>query len=78
MFHKLFTRRRGVAIATVALGMSGMSLAFAGTAGATDLNPPAVIAGSGSNTAYDMMTSWAPCSTQSPGCDLTAVARAAL
>jgi hypothetical protein len=27
MFHKLFTRRRGVAVATVALGISGMSLA---------------------------------------------------
>ena len=30
MFQKLFTRRRGVAVATVALGISGMSLAFAG------------------------------------------------
>ena len=53
MFHKLLTRRRGVAIVTVALGISGMSLAVAGTAGAAGfLAPPAVIAGSGSNTAY--------------------------
>ena len=36
---KLFTRRRAVAVATVALGISGMSLAFAGTAGAADPNP---------------------------------------
>ena len=73
MFHKLFTRRRGVAVATVALGISGMSLAFAGTAGAaTFLAPPAVISGSGSNTAYDMMTALGTLFTQSPGCDLTA------
>ena len=74
MFHKLFTRRRGVAVATVALGISGMSLAFAGTAGAaTFLTPPAAISGSGSNTAYDMMTELGTLFTQSPGCDLTAV-----
>jgi hypothetical protein len=72
MFHKLFTRRRGVAIATVALGISGMTMALSGTAGATNLNPPAVIAGSGSNTAYDMMTNLGTLFTQSPGCDLTA------
>ncbi len=72
MFHKLFTRRGGVAIATVALGISGMTLAFAGTAGATNLNPPAAISGSGSNTAYDMMTELGTLFTQSPGCDLTA------
>ena len=53
MFQKLFTRRRAVAVATVALGMSGMSLAFAGTAGAADPNPSStLIVGSGSNTAY--------------------------
>ena len=73
MFHKLFTRRRGMAIATVALGVSGISLAFAGTAGAvTYLNPPAVIAGSGSNTAYDMMTQLGTLFNSSPGTDLTA------
>jgi ABC-type phosphate transport system substrate-binding protein len=73
MFHKLFTRRAGVAVATIALGISGMSLAFAGTAGAvTYLNAPGVLAGSGSNTAYDMMTQLGTLFTQSPGCDLTA------
>jgi hypothetical protein len=73
MIHKLFTRRRGVGIAGVVLGISVMSLAFAGTASAvTYYNPPAVIAGSGSNTAYDMMTDLGTLFTQSPGCDLTA------
>ena len=73
MFHKLFTRRRGMAVATVALGVSGMSLAFAGTAGAvTFMNPSAVIAGSGSNTAYDMMTQLGVLFNSSPGTDLTA------
>jgi ABC-type phosphate transport system substrate-binding protein len=72
MFHKLFTRRRGVALAAVAIGISGMTLSIAGTAGATNLNPPAVIAGSGSNTAYDLMTNLGTLFTQSPGCDLTA------
>ena len=43
-------------MATVALGISGMSLAFAGTAGAADPNPSAsLIVGSGSNTAYALM-----------------------
>lgn len=73
MFHKLFTRRRGVAIVTVALGISGMSLAVAGTAGAATLmNPSSVIAGSGSNTAYDLMTQLGTLFNSSPGCDLTA------
>jgi ABC-type phosphate transport system substrate-binding protein len=73
MFKKLFTRRRGVAIATVALGVSAMSLAFAGTAGAvTYLAPPATIAGSGSNTAYDLMVQLGDLFNASPGCDLTA------
>jgi ABC-type phosphate transport system substrate-binding protein len=73
MFHKLFTRRGGMAIASVALGVSGMSLAFAGTAGATTyLNPPAVILGSGSNTTYNVMSSLSTLFNQSPGTDLTA------
>ncbi len=73
MFQKLFTRRRGVAIVTAALGVSVMSLALAGTAGAvTYLAPPAVIAGSGSNTAYDMMVQLGDLFNASPGCDLTA------
>ena len=40
MFHKLFTRRRGVAIFAVAIGTSMMSLASAGTAGAFWPRPP--------------------------------------
>jgi hypothetical protein len=62
-----------MAIASVALGVSGMSLAFAGTAGAvTYMNPPAVIAGSGSNTAYGMMTQLGVLFNSSPGTDITA------
>jgi len=34
MFRSLFTRRRGVALAATAIGLSGMSLALAGPAGA--------------------------------------------
>ncbi len=72
MFRKLITRRRGVAIATVALGLSGMSMAaFAGTAGATAFQP-SIVVGSGSNTAYDLMTSLGDLFNASPGCDLTA------
>jgi hypothetical protein len=69
MFHNVFTRRRGVAIATVALGISGMSLAFAGTAGAA---PASTIVGSGSNTAYGLMTAESTLYNSSPGCDLAA------
>ncbi len=82
MFQKLFTRRRAVAVATVALGMSGMSLAFAGTAGASqtitipqngsDHTPnPYLIIGSGSNTAYAIMVSESDLFNEAPGCDLT-------
>ncbi len=69
MFQKLHTRRRGVAIATVALGLSGMSLAFvgAGTAGAAPLPP---LAATGSNTTYYAMTDLTTLFNQSPGCDL--------
>jgi hypothetical protein len=72
MFQKLFTRRRAVAVATVALGMSGMTLAFAGTAGAADPNPNSTLmVGSGSNTAYSLMVSEGDLFNTSPGCDLT-------
>jgi hypothetical protein len=72
MFQKLFTRRRAVAVATVALGISGMSLAFAGVAGATDPNPSSsLIVGSGSNTAYALMVAESALFNSSPGCDLT-------
>jgi hypothetical protein len=70
MFRKLFSRRGGVAIATVALGLSGMSLAFAGTAGAA---PNATLTvGSGSQTSYAIMNSLSSLFDTSPGCDLTA------
>jgi ABC-type phosphate transport system substrate-binding protein len=79
MFHKLFSRRKGIGIATIALGLSAASLAFAGTAGAaTFLNPPAIVTGSGSNTAYDLMTQLGTLFNQSPGCDLTAASANAL
>ncbi len=67
MFQKLFTRRRGVAIATVALGLSGMSMVFTGTAGAAGFSTIQV---QGSNTAYVVMTSISTLFNQSPGCDL--------
>ncbi len=68
MFQKLFTRRRGVAMATVALGLSGMSLAFAGgTAGAVTQS---VLPASGSNTTYYAMTALSVLFDESPGCDL--------
>ncbi len=73
MFQKLFTRRRAVAIATVALGVSGISMAVAGSAGAvTYLNPPAIVVGSGSNTTYTAMVALSTLFSGSPGCDLTA------
>jgi hypothetical protein len=72
MFQKLFSRRGAVALATVALGMSGMSLAFAGTAGAADTLPNAsLLVGSGSNTAYSLMVAEGNLFNTAPGCDLT-------
>jgi hypothetical protein len=72
MFQKLFTRRRAVAVATVALGFSGMSLAFAGVSGAADANPNAsLIVGSGSNTASALMVAEGDLFNSAPGCDLT-------
>ena len=35
MFRSLFTRRGGVAVAAATIGVASLSLAFAGTAGAT-------------------------------------------
>ena len=74
MFQKLFTRRRGVAIATVALGLSGMSMVFTGTAGAVG-QPFSVLPGGGSNTAYQVMTSLSTLFNQSPGCDLAGTSK---
>ncbi|MGO8871387.1 MAG: hypothetical protein ACLQPH_08285 [Acidimicrobiales bacterium] len=65
MFQKLFNRRKGVAMATAAFGLSVASLAFAGTAGATTTS---VLNGGGSNTAYEVMGSLSLLFSQSPGC----------
>ena len=57
MFRSLFTRRGGVALAAAAIGAASLSLAFAGTAGATAYpdNPGTAssLIGSGSQTSYD-------------------------
>ena len=72
MFHKILTRRRAVAMASVAV-LSGMSMAFAGTAGAVDPNPSAsLFVGSGSQTTYAIMVAEGNLFSFSPGCDLTA------
>src|SRR3974390_1230797 len=72
MCQKLSTRRRSVAIATVALGLSGMTMAFSGTAGATGF---AVLQGQGSNTAYIVMSNISTLFNQSPGCDLAGTSK---
>jgi hypothetical protein len=73
MFRSLRVRRGGAVVAGAAIAMSGLSLAFAGSAGATTyLNPPATIVGSGSNTAYTLMSGLSTLFNSSPGCDLTA------
>jgi hypothetical protein len=70
MFRSLFTRRGGVAVAAATIGIAGMSLAFAGTAGA-DPNASLLI-GSGSQTSYATMTTLSDLFNGVPGCDLTA------
>lgn len=65
---KLFTRRRAVAVATVALAASGVSMSLAGTAGAVP--SPSLLVGAGSNTTYQMMIGLGDLFNQSPGCDL--------
>jgi hypothetical protein len=69
MLRSLFTRRGATALAVVAVGMSGLTVAFAGTAGATTST---LIVGSGSQTSYQMMTDLGDLFNGSPGCDLTA------
>ncbi len=69
MRRKIFTRRRGVGIATVALGLSGLSLAVAGPAGATPPNATEMT-GSGSNTAYALMVQEGNLFNSAPGCDM--------
>ena len=76
MFRSLFTRRRGVAVAAATIGAASLSLAFAGSAGATaypdNAGNASLIVGSGSQTSYATMTSLADLFNGSPGCDLTA------
>ncbi len=70
MFRKHVSRRGGVVAAAAVIGLSGMSLAFAGgTAGA---NPvvSSTINGSGSNTTYQMMIGLSDLFDQAPGCNL--------
>jgi len=70
MFRSLFTRRGGAAVAAATIGMAGMSLAFAGTAGATP--NASLLIGSGSQTSYATMTALSDLFNGVPGCDLTA------
>ena len=72
MFRSLFSRRGGMALAVAALGVSGMSMAMAGTAGAAP--NASLLIGSGSQTSYSTMTSLSDLFNGSPGCDLTAAA----
>ncbi len=76
MFRSLFSRRGAVALAAATIGVSSLSLAFAGTASATAYpdNQPnsSLIVGTGSQTAYDVMTALGTLFNGSPGCDLTA------
>jgi len=65
-----FARRGGVAVAAAAVGFAGMSLAFAGQAGAATPNASLII-GSGSQTSYDAMTGLSTVFNQAAGCDLT-------
>lgn len=70
MIRSLFTRRGATAVAAATIGLSGMSLAFAGVAGAAPNASP--IIGSGSQTSYAVMTSLGNLFNNAAGCDLTA------
>ena len=70
MIRSLFTRRGAAAFAAATIGLSGMSLAFAGTAGAAPNASP--IFGSGSQTSYAVMTNLSNVFNNAAGCDLTA------
>ena len=70
MIRSLFTRRGAAAVAAASIGLTGMSLAFAGAAGAA---PSAkLIVGSGSQTSYAVMTALSNVFDNAAGCDLTA------
>ena len=76
MFRSLFTRRRGVALAVATVGLSTLSLAFVGTAGASsysdNVGNASLLVGSGSQTSYSTMVALSTLFNASPGCDLTA------
>ncbi len=66
--------RGGVAFAAATMGVATMSMAFAGTAGATGTptHAASLIIGSGSQTSYDEMSALSTLFNSAPGCDLTA------
>lgn len=76
MFHKLLSRKGAMAAASVALGLSGMSLALASPAGATGTytagKSSTLITGSGSQTAYAVMASLTTLFNEAAGCDFAA------
>src|SRR5450631_635282 len=68
MIRSLFTRRGAAAVAAASIGLTGMSLAFAGAAGAA---PSAnLIVGSGSQTSYAVMTALSNVFDNAAGCNL--------
>lgn len=69
MFRRLFSRRGAAAVAVAAIGVSGLSLATAGTAGAVD-NQTTVLSASGSNTIYQLTVNLADLFNLAPGCNL--------
>lgn len=71
MFRSLFTRRGAVALIASAVSVAAMSMALPSTAGAAPPNA-SLLVGSGSQTAYALMTQLGNLFNNSPGCDLTA------
>jgi hypothetical protein len=70
MIRSLFTRRGVAAVAAASIGLTGMSLAFAGAAGAAP--SASLMVGSGSQTSYAVMTALSDVFNNAAGCDLTA------
>jgi hypothetical protein len=75
MIRSLFTRRGAAAIAAATIGLTGMSLAFAGAAGAAP--SASLLVGSGSQTSYALMTNLGNVFNNAAGCDLTATTSSA-
>ena len=71
MIRSLFTRRGAAAFAAAAIGVAGMSLAFAGTAGAA-LPTPASSSGAARRPRTAVMTTLSDVFNNAAGCDLTA------